>query len=213
MNSWELDLLHQINHEWTSHLLDWLMPALSAIDAWVPLLALAAILTAIRGGRRARLMLLCAAFAVAIADGVVCKSLKSAVGRTRPRDAMAGVVIRDLAPGRPAAARLFKQPVVTISAAPEDGRVPGKSFPSSHTANMFAVATVIALSFRAWGIVAFVIAAGVAWSRIYVGAHWPGDIPPSIGIGILTGWLVTQAVAKVSARVTPRAPRSAGDTG
>jgi undecaprenyl-diphosphatase len=176
------------------------MPAVSAIDAWIPFLAVIVIIAAIRGGKRARVMLLCIAVGVGIADGVVCKSLKSIVGRVRPRDAMSGVVIRDLAPAKPAVMRLFKAPVSKISAAPEDEQVDGKSFPSSHTANLFTLATVIALFYRGWGIAAFAIAALVAYSRIYVGAHWPSDIPPSAGIGILIGWATVLIVRALMQR-------------
>lgn len=62
--------------------------------------------------------------------------------------------------------------------------------------NMFALATVIALFHRRWGMVMYVIAALVAYSRIYVGAHWPSDIPPSIGMGILVGWVVTRLIMR-----------------
>jgi undecaprenyl-diphosphatase len=196
MISWDFDLLHRINREWTS--LDYLMPALSAIDAWIPFLAIIVIIAAIRGGKNARLMLLCIAVAVGLADGVVCKSLKSAVGRVRPRDSMSGVMIRDLAPGKPALVRLFKTPVSKISTAPEDKDARGKSFPSSHVANMFALATVVSLFFRRWGIVAFAVAALVAYSRIYVGAHWPSDIPPSMGIGVCIGWAVVRSARAIA---------------
>lgn len=208
MIAWDLDLLHRINSEWTAPWLDYLMPALSAIDAWTPLLAVIVIIAAVRGGKRARLMLLCIALAAGIGDGVICKSLKSAVGRVRPRDAMSGVVIRDLAAGKPAFTRLFKAPVSKVSETPEDEHTTGKSFPSSHTANMFAVATVIALFFRGWGIVALVIAAGVAYSRVYVGAHWPSDIPPSIGIGMLIGWATVRAVSLISRQLQSRPSQS-----
>ena len=200
MTAWDLDILHRVNGEWTAPWLDYLMPAVSAIEAWAPFLALIVIIAAVRGGRRVRLMLLCVAVAVGIADGVVCKSLKSAVGRVRPRDAMAGVIVRDLAPAKPALMRLFKAPVIKISEAPEDKDARGKSFPSSHVANMFALATVVAMFYRGWGLLAFFIAALVAWSRVYVGAHWPSDIPPSIGIGVLLGWVVVLAARKLMDR-------------
>lgn len=210
MIPWDLALLQRINREWTSPLLDYLMPAVSAIDAWIPFLALVVIIAAVRGGSRTRLMLLCIALAVGLADGVVCKSLKSAVGRVRPHDAMAGVVVRDLAPGKPAVTRLFKPAVSKVSKAPEDGNKKGKSFPSSHTANMFALATVVSLFFRGWGIAAFLLASVVAYSRIYVGAHWPSDIPPSIGIGILLGWAVVRIariiLEKRAQRAVPASP-------
>ena len=200
MISWDFDLLQRINREWTSPFLDYLMPALSAIDAWIPFLAIIVIIAAIRGGKRARLMLLCIAVAVGLADGVVCKSLKSAVGRVRPRDSMSGVMIRDLAPGKPAIVRLFKTPMSKVSTEPKDKDARGNSFPSSHVANMFALATVVALFFRGWGMVAFVVAALVAYSRIYVGAHWPSDIPPSAGIGMLVGWGTVRIAGAITKR-------------
>ncbi len=195
MMSWDLELFHRINTGCASPVLDYLMPAVSAIDAWIPFLILIGIIAAVRGGKRVRLMLLCAGVAIGLADGVVCKSLKSVVGRVRPRDAMAGVIIRDLAPGKPALTRLFKKPVTKVSSAPEDKDARGKSFPSSHTANMFALATVLALFFRAWGIVAFTVATLIAFSRVYVGSHWPSDIPPSMAIGVLLGWAVVRVTS------------------
>jgi len=205
MISWDIDLLHRINREWTSPLLDYLMPAVSAIDAWIPFFALVVIIAAIRGGNRARMMLLCIGVAVGLADGVVCKTLKSVVGRVRPYDAMAGVIVRDLAPGKPAVVRLFKAPVSKISKAPQDENKRGKSFPSSHTANMFALAAVVSQFYRGWGIAAFVVASVVAYSRIYMGAHWPSDIPPSVGIGVLLGWIVVRGARAIVAKRPQRA--------
>ena len=63
----------------------------------------------------------------------------------------------------------------------------GKSFPSSHTVTLFAAALVIAHFRRGWGALAFGLAALVGYSRIYFGAHWPSDVVPSIGLGLLVG--------------------------
>jgi undecaprenyl-diphosphatase len=199
MNAWDISLLHQINTAWSHPVLDWLMPALSAIEAWLPLIIVAVLITAWRGGKRARVMLLCAGVAIALGDGVISNTLKKTVGRVRPRDARSDVIVRDLGNASPAFMRLFQPPVVKPSE--PNGATTGKSFPSSHTINLFAVATIIACSYRRAGIVMYLLAAAVGYSRIYCGAHWPSDIPPSMAIGVLVG-LGTVAVAKRTFRLT-----------
>jgi undecaprenyl-diphosphatase len=66
----------------------------------------------------------------------------------------------------------------------------GKSFPSSHAVNNFAVATLFAFYYPKgkWGFYAW--AALVALSRPAVGVHYPSDILGGAIIGILVGALV-----------------------
>ena len=192
MNAWDLSLLHQINAVWSHPVLDWLMPALSAIEAWLPLIIIAVLLSAWRGGRRARIMLLCLGIAIGIGDGVISNALKKTIGRVRPRDAMEGVIVRDLGNASPAFLRLFETPVIQPSEPRSETR--GKSFPSSHTVNLFAAATVMACFYRRAGMMLYLLAGLVAYSRIYCGAHWPSDIPASMAIGVLVGLGVVGAV-------------------
>ncbi len=195
MNAWDLSLLHQINTAWSHPVLDWLMPALSAIEAWLPLIIAAVLLTAWRGGKRARIMLLCLGIAIGLGDGVISNTLKKTIGRVRPRDARSDVIVRDLGTASPAFMRLFQTPVVKPSE--PNGATHGKSFPSSHTVNMFAAATVIACFYRRAGLLMYLLAAAVGYSRIYCGAHWPSDIPPSMAIGVLVGLGVTALARRI----------------
>jgi membrane-associated phospholipid phosphatase len=65
----------------------------------------------------------------------------------------------------------------------------GFSFPSGHTTSSFAVAFVFfELLPRKWGIPALLIAAGIAFSRLYLRVHYPTDV---LG-GILIGYIVSR---------------------
>jgi undecaprenyl-diphosphatase len=71
-------------------------------------------------------------------------------------------------------------------------------FPSMHAAQSFALATSLALCrMPRWAGVAFLGAAAIAWSRVFLGVHFPLDVLAGATTGILaagaTGWLVTQA--------------------
>lgn len=205
MNAWDLEILKRINLEWTHPALDWLMPAISAVSAWMPLFAVIIALVLWRGGSQGRWLILSIALALAIGDGIVSNTLKKAVGRVRPRDVMEGLVVRDLGPGPYAFVRLFKEPEQRPSKPRRETR--GKSFPSSHTVNMFALATLLAGVSRRWGLFAFGVAALVAYSRLYVAAHWPSDIPLSMAIGILVGLFVQWMVRRIRCRFEARRAR------
>jgi len=193
MTGWDLDLFWHINRDWTHPVLDWLMPVLSAIELWMPILGVILIFIAWRGGAKARWMLVAITLAIVLSDAVVGRTLKKTFDRVRPRDQMSGVMIRDVAKVKPKILALFQAPQLKTSVVK---KVPleGNSLPSNHTMNLFAVATVIALFFRRWGLPMYALAAAVAYSRVYVGAHWPSDIVPSIALGLINGWLVVAAV-------------------
>jgi undecaprenyl-diphosphatase len=73
------------------------------------------------------------------------------------------------------------------------------SLPSGHAATSFAGATVLALAHRPSAVPLFVVAALVAWSRVYVGVHYPLDIVAGACLGV--------GVALTSTAIWRRAPR------
>ncbi|MDB6074447.1 MAG: bcrC, partial [Verrucomicrobiaceae bacterium] len=157
MTGWDLDLFWRINGDWTHPVLDWLMPALSAIDAWLPLLGLALVVLAWFGTKRVRLMLACLAVSLVFSDAVIGNGLKKLCNRPRPRDQMSGVVIRDLDKASPRFLALAKPATHKLSKV-KSIPTEGNSMPSNHTVNLFAAATVIMLFFRRWGIAIYGLA-------------------------------------------------------
>ena len=78
----------------------------------------------------------------------------------------------------------------------------GKSFPSAHTSTAFATATTLSLEFKKWYIVvpAYTWAAGVAYSRLYLGEHYPTDVIAGAVVGtgsaFLSEWLTKKIFRK-----------------
>ncbi len=185
-------LFFLINGRWAAPVLDLPMAALSSWAFWWPLALAAALLLAAFGGFRGRAALLCLGLTLGLTDGVVVNSIKKAVGRPRPNAALEGVRIVDLQRARPRLLAVFLPPKVEYSR-PSIRPARGASFPSSHTSNNFAVAVVLALFYRRRGWLYFVPAALIAYSRVYVGSHYPSDTLVAMVIGAGLACLVVAA--------------------
>ncbi len=180
-------LFFWINQKLSHPILDRLLVPFSSLSVWLPLLIIGAVILVIKGGSRGRLAVAAVAVALLIGDTLISNTMKDTVGRARPGDVVAGSYSRHTALTEPAFLGLF-QPVKIKQRTKARFNVRGSSFPSSHVVNNVAVVTVAVLVFGRLGYLLALPAFLVAWSRIYVGSHWVGDVLMAIPIGILAGW-------------------------
>lgn len=80
------------------------------------------------------------------------------------------------------------RPFETIPQAdPLMGATVGQSLPSGHAATSFAGAVVLTYLFPRSAPYAFLLAAAIAFSRVYVGVHYPSDVLAGAALGAWVG--------------------------
>ena len=73
----------------------------------------------------------------------------------------------------------------------------GSSFPSGHALSSFAAATALCCFHRKTGVLALVLAALIAFSRLYASVHYPTDVLAGALLGVLLGLAAAALVDRV----------------
>jgi undecaprenyl-diphosphatase len=121
--------------------------------------------------RRRALPFVLVALAVLASDGLA-GLVKAAVGENRPTE---------------------PDPLVTIPHS--------HSFPSGHTATAFAGAMMLSYLVPRAAPAFFTLAAAIAYSRLYVGVHFPLDVVGGAVIGVATALLLLAVARRRSVRL------------
>ena len=152
-------LFYFLNLSVQNPILDFLMPILTNLDYWrIPILLLAIALL-VFGGRRGRIAVLLLILGITLSDQVCNSLLKPLVGRMRPCNVLENVHL-----------------LVGCSKA--------FSFPSSHATNIFTGMIIFSFVYPKLKVGLIIVAALVAYSRVYVGVHYPFDVVAGTALGI-----------------------------
>jgi len=146
-------------------------------------IAIAAGLLLRRQGERLAWVVALAA-ALALSDGLGSQGVRPLLARARPVYALPEGTVR------------FLSPAANVG-----------SLPSLHAANFFAMAAVGSAGLPALAPLLYAVAVAVAWSRMYVGVHWPGDVVLGAVWGAWWGWACIAVLRRLLSRRLRTRPR------
>lgn len=166
-NAYEIEILHSLHDTVQCDLLDWLMPMITSLANYgIFWILLAAVFLFFKRTRKIGLSM-----GIALILGLIVGNLtlKPLIARTRPYDF---------------------DPSILLRIPPEHDY----SFPSGHTLASFEGAVVIFIYNRKFGSTALILAALIAFSRLYLMVHYPLDV--------ITGAILGSMFALIAVRLT-----------
>lgn len=167
--SWDKALFLSVNQGWSCPFLDGFFSFITDYRHFDPVFLALFLFLVWKGGPSGRWFVLAMVLAVLLADQSSSHLLKGWVERTRPCNALEGVLT----------------PL---------GKSHSFSFPSSHAANMGASMLLLSLRYPKWTLAFLSIALLVGLSRVYLGLHYPSDVLGGYLVGMALALLAKEAV-------------------
>jgi len=179
-----LDLLLEIdaavflffNRTLANPVFDWLMPIITNADHWRIPIVIIWLLLIIWGKKKGRITALLVVVILVLSDQLSSSVIKPLIGRVRPCFALENVRL------------LIDQPN-------------SNSFPSSHAANISAMATLFTIQYPKFKWIYIAIAIIISYSRIAVGVHYPLDVLGGALLGIVCAWAVVIVNEQITLRI------------
>jgi len=158
------ELFYFINHTLSNPIFDKIFPYLTDVKHWYLVYIIFWLILIIKGGRLGRITAMMSLFLITASDQISSFLLKDWIARIRPCNVLPEVNILVFCSG-------------------------SYSMPSSHAVNNFAAAVFLSKLFPKYKIPFYTIAVLMAFSRPYVGVHYPADIIVGAVVGAVIGYI------------------------
>ncbi len=167
----DIHLFYFINHSISNPIFDKFFPFITDVKHWYIAYIILWFIAIFKGGRLGRIAAFGVILLIVFSDQFSSSFLKNLFQRVRPCNALPDVNLLSYCSG-------------------------SYSFPSSHAVNNFAVAFFFGRLFPKLKTTLIIAASLIAFSRPYVGVHYPADIIGGAAIGAAIGYLFSVAALK-----------------